>query len=244
MVGLHVKLPLGATDEAIFTIETASELGLILVAHLGRGETVRQEWKLESVVRNLFAQHKPTEPLRQWPATQQAKHLRVHQGSSNSSGETYLAHAGGLSAEKICNKRTGRMKAVPIDQIDWNSKEVVATFPSIRKASEASGFKIHAITAAMKAQNEYEGFLWRKVGDDQPMIGARPKIFAVKQTKGKKSGSVSIEQIDPETNTVVQYFPSILQAEKVDRQYSQCYEYARTQSWGLFVEQSCSKRWR
>jgi hypothetical protein len=198
MIGLQVRLPaFKVTDVTVYTIEAVGQGGLlVLVAHIGRGETFLQECEFETVVSKLFEQHKPTQGLFHWPTTQQVM-------------------------PPVAAVSLNATNGFAIQQIDSKTNHIIKTFPSVRKAVEATKISRGSLYGAVKKQAEAGGFLWRKVGVNKPVSSTescRPMTIAVKQTKNKVDNRlIPIEQIDLDTNMVVQSFPSIVQAAKATK---------------------------
>jgi hypothetical protein len=73
--------------------------------------------------------------------------------------------AGGFLWSKAALKGGGK-RAIPIEQINPYTSEVVGTFRSLTQAADVSNIRLPAISVALKTQTEAGGFYWRKVGDN------------------------------------------------------------------------------
>lgn len=96
----------------------------------------------------------------------------------------------------------------PCEQIDMETLQVVAVYPSVKAAAKAMNCDSQFISRILnkpKQRSSYRGFYWRKVGDTSaPRPAKQQKVKQLKQP---------VQQICPDTGVVIATFDSCTEAE-------------------------------
>jgi NUMOD1 domain len=99
-------------------------------------------------------------------------------------------------------------KAIPVEQVDLVTGEVVNTFSSATEASKSLGTDLSGICHALAGRrNSCKGYFWRRVGEDDDDNGNTelPK-------KWRTSARIPVEQVDIGTGTIINTFPTMAEA--------------------------------
>ena len=93
------------------------------------------------------------------------------------------------------------LRITPVEQLDFETGEVINSFPSIKEAARALGIPREGVSDVLNGRRKSSGgFFWCRSGDD------------VMPTARGSYGRVPIEQLDFETGEVINSFPSIKEA--------------------------------
>ena len=90
------------------------------------------------------------------------------------------------------------MRVTPVEQLDFETGEVLNLFPSVKEAEIETGNSQPNIHSVLRGRSKSAGgFFWRRAGDDAL---PPPTSFS------------PVEQLDFETGEVINSFPSAKQA--------------------------------
>ena len=93
-------------------------------------------------------------------------------------------------------KRRSHLRITPVEQLDFETGEVMNSFPSVIEAARALGIRPTGISCVLRGVCKSSGgFFWRRAGDD-----------AMPSTRTYRG--IPIEQVDMETGKVINVFPS------------------------------------
>ena len=100
-------------------------------------------------------------------------------------------------------------KAIPVEQLDPVTGEVIQSFKSITEAQQQTGISHGSIGNALNGRSRHAGtYLWRRQGDT-----TTPKLFESPPTPGHITRVlVPIEQLDPFSGKLIRSFESITEA--------------------------------
>ena len=105
---------------------------------------------------------------------------------------------------------TSNSKAIPVEQLDPMTGEVIQSFKSATEAQRLTGIGASGIRHVLNGRSRHAGcFLWRRQGD--PTI---PELFESPPTPRNSGRVVPIEQLDPLSGKVIRRFESITQASR------------------------------
>ena len=97
-------------------------------------------------------------------------------------------------------KRRSHLRITPVEQLNFETGEVINSFPSVTEAARALGIPRNRVSDVLSdGVKSGSGFFWRRSGDD-----AMPPA--------RTYGGIPIEQVDVETGKVINVFPSSAEA--------------------------------
>ena len=104
-----------------------------------------------------------------------------------------------------------RMKAIPVEQLDPVTGEVIQSFKSTTEAERQTGIGGGSIRNVLNGRCRHAGrYLWRRQGDP-----TTPELFESPPTpRSVKPRVTPVEQLDPVTREVIQSFKSVIEASK------------------------------